>query len=301
MNSAEPSHSAERRLAGSGGIVPLAIVICCAVIGLDQVLNTTPATLSASPFPQLVHWAGNVVLAVPFAAVALWTGGWIGGRLGISLEGASGVFAQASVIVLVLAVLLVPAWFAHYAVDSLASTSGVAAQAAAIPAGHADHVHGGPAPAVVSWVGNGVLYVLMSIPLAAAAVCMSQRVANRLSTRLTGETDIVVRAVVTVGAVALGLTLGWFLQVVASQAEGLLTYTSGLQAVHAHHLGHAHLSSVTEVVVQLPFGYQLAHAAQDGLAVQAIGLPVTFAGLLWLTRRLRGAGETANSISQVRT
>jgi hypothetical protein len=45
------------------------------------------------------------------------------------------------------------------------------------------------------------------------------------------------------------------------------------------------------VVVQPPFGYQLASAAQDALAGQAVGLPVIYAGLLWLTRR-RGPTTT---------
>src|SRR5215472_7932361 len=151
MNSAVPRHSAEARSNASVSIVPLAIVICCAVIGLDQVLHTTPAVLSASPLTQAVHWAGDVVLAVPFVAVALWAGGWLGGRLGISMTGASGVFAQASLITLVLAVLLVPAWFGHYAVDSLAPSPTV--HPAAVPAVHAGHEHGAPPPPTGSWVG----------------------------------------------------------------------------------------------------------------------------------------------------
>src|SRR5262249_26890444 len=174
MNLAAPRHSARARSYASGSIVPLAIVICCAVIGLDQVLHTTPALLSASPLAQAVQWAGNVVLAVPFVAVALWAGGWLGGRLGISMTGASGVFAQASLITLVLAVLLVPAWFGHYAVNSLAPSSAVPAVAA--PAVHVGHEHGVPPPAAASWVGSGVLYLLMSVPLAAAAASVGLRV-----------------------------------------------------------------------------------------------------------------------------
>ena len=116
----QPGLAAETgRRRRSNSIVPLTIVVCCAVIGLDQILHTTPATIAASPLGQVVHWAVDVVLAVPFAAVAIWAGGWLSGKLGIG-QGTSGVFAQACVITLVLAVLLVPAWFAHYAVDSLA-------------------------------------------------------------------------------------------------------------------------------------------------------------------------------------
>src|SRR5450755_3008901 len=123
---------------GSGSIVPLAIAACCAVIGLDQVLHTTPAALLASPLAQTLHWAGNVVLAVPFAAVAIWAGGWLGSRLGINLTGSWGVFTQACLITLVLAVLLVPAWFGHYAVDSVT-------QAPVVPSagGHAGHQQAG--------------------------------------------------------------------------------------------------------------------------------------------------------------
>lgn len=281
--------------------MPLAIVTCCAVIGLDHVLHTTPAAFSAAPLAQTMNWAGNVVLAVPFAAAALWAGGWLGSRLGISMAGVSGIFAQASVIALVLAVLLVPAWFGHYAVDSLAPAQALPSARAAIPSGQAGHLHGVPAPVEVSWVGSGVLYMLMSIPLAAAAVCVSLRVANRLTIRLAGETDVVVRAAVSAGAVALGLALGWFLQGVADQASGLLVYANSVHVVQAHHLAHAHLASVTEAVVRPPFGYRLAQAAQDGLAGQAIGLPVTFGGLLWLTRRVRGGGKTRTGTSQVRT
>jgi hypothetical protein len=292
MTSADLRRSTEPRLSvepgrqpGSRSLVPLIIVICCAVIGLDQILHTTPAVFSASPLAQTVRWAGNVILAVPFVAAALWAGGWLGGRLGISMAGRSGVFAQACVITLVLAVLLVPPWFGHYAVDSLTPSPAVPSAA-----GHAGHEHGGPPPLAASWVGSGVLYLLMSIPIAAAAVCVGLRVAGKLTARLGSETDAVVQVAVSVGAVALGLGLGWFLQGVASQATGLLTYAGDLSVVHLHHHAHAHLATVTAVVVQPPFGYQLAAAAQDALAGQAVALPVTFAGLMWLTRRMRAAG-----------
>jgi hypothetical protein len=274
----------------SGSIVPLAIVACCAVIGLDQVLHTTPAALSASPLAQTLHWAGNVVLAVPFAAAALWAGGWLGDRLGISLTGRSGIFAQACVITLVLAVLLVPAWFAHYAVDS-ATTTPIVPSAG----GHAGHEHGSPPPITTSWVGSGVLYLLMSMPIAAAAVCVGRRVASKLAARLGGETDAVVRATVSAGAAALGLGLAWFLEGVASQTNGLLTYASSFSVVHLHHHAHAHLATVTAVVVQPPFGYQLATAAQDALAGQTVALPVIFAGLMWLTRRIRDGRTTSTA------
>jgi hypothetical protein len=274
--------------AGTGrsvSIVPLTIAVCCAVIGLDQIVHTTPVAFAASPLGQVVHWAVDVVLAVPFVAVAIWAGGWLSGKLGIGRDSTSSAFAEACVITLVLAVLLVPAWFAHYAIDSLGPTAAGSVTAAAGHAGHAGHDHGGPAPVTVSWVGNGVLYLLMSIPLAAAAVCVGLRAAGRLSLRLAGEPDRVVRVVVSVGAAALALALGWFLADVASQASGLVTYANGLTAVHLQHLVHAHLSTVYGVVVQPPFGYQLASAAQDALAGQAVGLPVIFGGLLWFTRR----------------
>jgi hypothetical protein len=301
MNSAVLGRSAEPGSMRSGSIVPLAIVTCCAVIGLDQVLHTTPAALHAAPLAHAVIWAGNVVLAVPFAAAALWAGGWLGGRLGISMTGVAGVFAQACVVTLVLAVLLVPAWFGHYAVDSLAPVQALSAGPASIPAAHAGHSHGAPAPVELSWIGNGMFYLLMSIPLAAAAACVSQRVANRLTIRLVGETDVIVRVMASAGAVALGLAAGWFLQGVADQASGLLVYANNLHAVHLHHLAHAHVASVTASVVSPPFGYRLAQAVRDGLAGQAIGLPVTFAGLLWLTRRLRGGRQDENTINQART
>jgi hypothetical protein len=284
----------ERRPA-SGSIVPLAIVACCVVIGLDQFLHTTPAALRASPLTQTLHWAGDVVLAVPFAAVAIWVGGWLGSRLGIDLARNWGVFTQACLITLVLAVLLVPAWFGHYAVDSVTP-------APAVPSagGHAGHEHGGPPPALTtSWVSGGVLYLLMSVPIAAAAVCVGQRVTSRLAARLGGETDVIVRAAVGAGAAALGLGLGWFLEGVASQTSGLLTYASSLSVVHLHHHAHAHLATVTAVVVQPPFGYQLATAAQDALAGQAVALPVVFAGLMWLTRRTRDGRTTRTAPIEV--
>jgi hypothetical protein len=291
MTSADLRRPAEPRLAAepgrrsrSGSIVWPAVVICCAVIGLDQVLHTTPAALSASPSAQIAHWVGDVILAVPFAAVALWVGGWLGDRLGLRMTSRWGVFAQACLVTLVLAVLLVPAWFGHYAVDSLAP-----APAAPVAAAHAGHEHGTPPPVAASWVGTGMLYLLMSIPLAAAAVCVGQRVAGKLM----GETDVVVRIAVSVGAVALALGLGWFLQGVASQESNLVTYKGAFIVVHEHHHAHAHIATVTDVVVQPPFGYQLATAAQDALAGQAIGLPVTFAGLLWLTRRMRNGSLSA--------
>jgi hypothetical protein len=279
----------------SVSIVPLTIAVCCAVIGLDQVLHTTPAAFAASPLGQVVHWAVDVVLAVPFAAVALWLGGWLSDKLSLDASTTSGAFGQACVITLVLAVLLIPAWFAHYAIDSLApAAAGPSVAGQAGHAGHAGHDHGGPAPVAVSWVGGGVLYLLMAIPLAAAAVCVGLRAAGKLSSRLVGEPDGFVRVIVSIGAAALALGLGWFLAGVASQASGLVTYANGLTAVHLQHLVHAHLSTVYGVVVQPPFGYQLASAAQDALAGQAVGLPVIFAGLLWLTRRQTAVTRALN-------
>jgi hypothetical protein len=171
--------------------------------------------------------------------------------------------------------------------------------AVATPALHAGHEHGVSPPPTASWVGNGVLYLLMSVPLAAAAASVGLRVASKTTARLTGESDVLVRAAVCVGAIALGLVVGLFLQGVAYQANGLLTYANGLLVVHAHHVAHAHLATITDIVVQPPFGYQLASAAQDGLAGQAIGLPVTFAGLLWLTRRVRDGRTTKTSAPQM--
>jgi hypothetical protein len=266
-------------------MVPLVIVTCCAVIGLDQFLHTTPAAWRAAPLTQTLHWAGNVVLAVPFAAAAIWAGGWLGSRLGINLARKWGVFTQACLITLVLAVLLIPAWFGHYAVDSVTPAPVVPGAG-----GHAGHDHGGPPPLITtSWVSSGVLYLLMSIPIAAAAVCVGQRVTSRLAARFGGETDSIVRATVSAGAVALGLGLGWFLDGVATQTSGLLTYASSFSVLHLHHHAHAHLATITDVVVQPPFGYQLATAAQDALAGQAVALPLMFAGLMWLTRRMRDA------------
>src|SRR5258708_8221699 len=254
----EPRLSAEPRRPVSVSIVPLATVISCAVIGLDQGLHTTPTALSASPLAQTAQWAGDGALAVPFAAVALGAGGWLGRKLGISMTSTSGVFAQACVVTLVLAVLLVPAWFGHDAIDRLAPAVPSAAGAghAGAAAGHAGHDHGGPPLFAASWGGSGVLYLMMSIPLAAAAVYVGQRAADKLAPRLEAETDVVVRTAVSVGAVALALGLGWFLQGVASQSNTLLTYASGFSVVHAHHFAHAHLAPITQAAVQPPFGSQ---------------------------------------------
>jgi len=276
-------------------MVPLILVTCCAVIGLDQILHTTPAVFAASPLTQVVRWVGDVILAVPFAAVAIWAGGWLGGRLGIDLTRRWGVFTQACLITLLLAVLLVPAWFAHYGIDSVTPAPVVPAAAG----GHAGHEHGGAPPLSTSWVGSAVLYLLLSIPIAAAAVCVGQRVASKLSARLGGEADLIVPATVSVGAAALGLGLGWFLEGVASQMSPLVIYAGRFFLIR-HHDGRAHHGGlITAVVVHPPFGYQLASAAQDGLAGQAIGLPVTFAGLLWLTRRMRDGHTTKTSAHQV--
>jgi hypothetical protein len=191
-------------------------------------------------------------------------------------------------------VLLIPAWFAHYAIDSATTTPVVPSTG-----GHAAHEHGGAAPITTSWVGSGVLYLLMSIPIAAAAICVGQRVASKLAIRLGGETDAIVRVTVSAGAAALGLGLAWFLEGVASQTNGLLIYASDFIVVHLHHHAHAHLAAITDVVVQPPFGYQLATAAQDALAGQAVALPVIFVGLMWLTRRMRDRAATSTAPIEV--
>jgi hypothetical protein len=300
----DPGRSAERRPAGrkrlarSGSVVPLVLAVSCTVVALDQFLHTSPAALLASPADQTLHWLADVLLAIPLTTIALWAGGWLSGWLRISTTGVAGVFAQASVIALVLAVLLVPAWFAHYAINNLAASPVHPSAPSGLSdhSDHAGHSHGGP-PVETYWVASGVIYALMAIPLAAAAVCAGLRVASRLVRRLGGEADVMVRVAVVVGASALALTLGLFLQGVANPSGGLVTYANYLAVVHADlDFVHAHHASVTEAVVQPAFGYKLASAVQGGLAGQAIGLPVAFLGLLWVNRRKRGDGK-ANALA----
>jgi hypothetical protein len=87
-------------------------------------------------------------------------------------------------------------------------------------------------------------------------------------------------------------------------AASQVNYTSALLSVHVHsHAFFAHppLSRVSAAprVTGTPFAfaYQVAHAAADGLAAQAIGLPVTFLALLWRTRGQRGRSRSDLQVS----
>jgi len=278
---------------GAGTVGP-ALVLVLAVIGFEQFLHTSPAAQSGSAVYGGLYWLSDALLAFPLAAVAVWGGGRIADRLGFRLESVWIAFARAGVIALLFAIALIPGWFLHDDVDRLART-------VAVTSGHS-HGHGGAHDDEVHWAGDAVFRALILVPLAAAAVWGGEQAGRRCSAGVARARSLLVRAGVIGVLLALALISAWWLERAADRADtGPLTYTNALVPgaavrpvpAHTHHRAgaHAHLAavSVAAVTTEGALGDRVAHAFRDGLAGQAVGLPVLFLAFLWRRRTPVGA------------
>jgi len=287
---------------GGREIINLALLLSFPVVALDQFLRTPPAQLSAQPVSQVQHWVTDSLMMLPLFALGVWAGDRIAHRAGLGQADSPAVFKRALVIAGCVAVALIPVWYERNKTDTLVQT-----QALVTP-----HSHGS---VDVYWVGSGVIMALVCVCLIPAAAWLSRVVTSPrttrppsgrrppldprpphtpLRTRLPHATSAAVRVPVVVLLVAAGPMLAWLLHQVALHAyASQVDYTSALQLVpvhsHAYFGGHGPHSPGGPSVKAAPFafGYQIAHALQDGLAGQAAGLPVAFVALLWGARGLR--------------
>jgi hypothetical protein len=268
----------------------MALVLSFSVIGLEQFLYTAPVQFQASPGSEVLRWATDALIALPLFALGVWAGQWIASRRGIGLASGPDVARRAVLIAVSVAIAMVPGWFAHNWLNSLTQSEPL------VPA----HVHGKRIGANVHWVSDPVVFALLLVPLLALAGWGGYLIARRLSFRRLGRlrvpraADIAVRASLIAAGLAAAPAVAWVLQKGADLSNSAqVYYTSALLSVHVH----SHVLFQNGRIVPLPkgppitpapyaFAYQVAHAFQDGIAGQAIGLPVAALALLWVARRL---------------
>ena len=292
MQPVELGHSARPLPASFDGTLRLALLVSFPVIGLHQFLHTSPAALLASPLDQSLRWVSDALLALPLAAAAIWAGHRIASRSGPGPDRVWDVFACSCAIALLLALLLAPVWFGHD------ETSGLTRSQAVVPAHSHDH-------GAVNGAGGGLLYALVAVPLAAVALWAGYWITSRFRLWRPRAADVFACLSVIVPLLAIALAAAWLLlQAAGEAAASQVNYTSALLSVHVHShafFAHTPLSRVPAgprvTGTPFAFAYQVAHAVQDGLAGQAIGLPVTFMALLWRTRGQRGRSGSDSQVS----
>ena len=279
-------NSAIRRMFSPQETLPLAALLSFLIVGLYQFLQTAPAQFGASPLFQVLRWLSDGLMAVPLFAAAVWTGHWSASRLGLTLTSRADVFKRALLIAAALALFLIPGWFAYHELASLTQSADLVSS----------HSHGAGGGITKYWVGSVVVYVLLLVPLSAAAIWAAYQVGTRYRFRLPTTADLFARG--SVIAILLGgiPVLAWFLHQAANRAvSAQVYYTTTLQFAHIHSHAFfaadhgARLPPPGPPVTAAPFAlaYQVARAFQDGLVGQAIGLPVVALVLLWGTSRLR--------------
>jgi len=155
----------------------VALLTIFPVIGLEQILHTTPGELLALPFYEAMHWVSDSLLALPLAVAAVWVGLWSATRLRLGFNTASDVFTQACIIALLLALLLVPGQALHDAADRLTHTHALSAVH-----NHTPVPPGGPTegPAAVAFqalhaLSDGLQGQAIGLPVAFAALLWTRR------------------------------------------------------------------------------------------------------------------------------
>ncbi|MBO0882199.1 MAG: hypothetical protein J2P17_18050, partial [Mycobacterium sp.] len=130
------TRAAEKTQKVHAGTLRLAVLFALPVIAFEQFLHTTPAAQAGSPGYETLYWLSDALFALPLAAVAVWGGRRIADRWGFGWSAWS-MFARAGLTALAFGILLIPGWFLHDSLDSLAHT----AAAASGHSGHGGHSH----------------------------------------------------------------------------------------------------------------------------------------------------------------
>ncbi|HEX6518425.1 MAG TPA: hypothetical protein VF070_00200 [Streptosporangiaceae bacterium] len=250
----------------------MALLVSFPVIGLDQLLRTSPSRFAGQSAAQIQNWLADSLLALPLFALGIWAGDRIARRAGLGTPRTVDAVKRALVITVAAALALAPVWFW---IDR--SDDPVTAQPLVFP--HAQD------SGDVYWVPSWVILTLVCVCLAPAAAWAGWRVTRRLRPRLP-------RVAVLVPLLAAAPVLAWLLHQAAGHAYASQLYYTSAQAAPARPHARAQAAREARPPVSAPlaaapnaFADQAAHALQDGLAGQAIGLPVAAIVLLRGTRR----------------
>jgi hypothetical protein len=267
----------------------MSLALSFTVIGLEQFIYTAPVQFQEALGSGILRWACDSLIALPLFVLGVWAGQRIASWRGIGLDTRADLLKRAALTAAVLAVVLIPGWFAHNWLNKLTQSEPL------VPV----HVHGKTIGANVHWVSDQVVLALLLIPLLALAAWGGYLIATRVRLPLPRAAGITARVTLIAGCVAAAPAAGWLLQKAADRSNSAqVYYTSALLSVHVH----SHVLFKDGRVIPLPkgppitpapyaFAYQLAHALQDGLAGMAIGLPVAVIALLWVAHRLRAASQ----------
>jgi hypothetical protein len=242
----------------------IALMISFPVIGLDQFLRTASGRFSAQPYAQVEHWVTDSLIMLPLFAVGVWAGDLIASLAGVGAghdtARRADVVTRALVISLFTGLAQVPAWFV---VDR--SDNPVTAQPLVAPQAHDS--------GDVYWVASWVVIALVCVCLAPLAVWVARAAAKAA----------VAQAALLLPLLAVTVLGAWALHQAAARAYASQVYYTTASTVVTRD-SHAFLTAA-DAAAPFVFGYQAAHALQDGLAGQAAGLPVAVIALLRVARR----------------
>lgn len=252
------------------GVAVVSASLCFPVIGFDQFLRTSPGQLSAQPVAEIADWVTDSMMALPLFVIGVLAADWIAGRARIGVDRRADAVKRALLVTAACAVVVAPAWFQIDRTDDP-----VTAQPLVFP--HASD------SGDVYWVAPAVVVALVCICLVPLAAWAGHRAGRGLT-----------RATVIAVLVAAMPAAAWLLHQAADRAYASRVYeTRALAPVpprpHAIRSGTAGARAPSPPATAAPyaFAFQAAHALQDGLAGQAVGLPIAAAVLLWGGRALR--------------
>jgi hypothetical protein len=259
-------------------VVVLALWLSFPVIGLDQFLRTPPAHISDQPATVIGHWLADSMMALPLFAIGILVADWISRRMRLG-RGRADAAKRALLVTATCAVVLAPAWFQVDRTDNP-----VTAQPLVFPQARDS--------GDVYWVASGVIIALASASLVPLAAWAGVRLARAMATRSPVRAATIARVALIAVLVAAVPLLAWLLHRAAVRAYASRVYeTSSPQSVrprpHQVHSTPSPTPSQPQVAAPNAFGYQAAHALQDGLVGQAAGLPVALVVLAWGTGTVR--------------
>jgi hypothetical protein len=236
----------------------MALMFSFPVVGLDQFLRTASGRFSAQPYTQVEHWVADSLIMLPLFVIGVWAGDQVASLAGVGSARRADRLKRAVLITLFAALAQVPAWFV---VDR--SDNPVTAQPLVAPQAHDS--------GDVYWVAPWVVIALVCVCLAPVAVWVA-RAADR---RMTA----VAQAALLVPLLGLAALGAWALHQAAARA-----YASQVYYTTASPAMTRPAQVAGPRAAPFAFGYQAAHALQDGLAGQAVGLPVAVIALLRFAR-----------------
>jgi hypothetical protein len=256
-------------------VVVLALWLSFPVIGLDQFLRTPPAQISDQPATVIGHWLADSMMALPLFAIGILVADWAARRMRLGLDRRADAVKRAVLVTATCAIVLAPAWFQVDRTDNP-----VTAQPLVFPQARDS--------GDVYWVASGVIIALASACLVPLGAWAGVRLARAMAARSPLRAATLARAAVIAVLVAAMPLLAWLLHRAADRGYASRVYeTSSAQSVRPrpHQVQSTPSPTPSQLQAAAPhaFGYQAAHALQDGLVGQAAGLPVALVVLAWGT------------------